>query len=496
MTQPDGWARRMKTRVALASVGAAVGLTTLKLSVGVVTGSLGILAEAAHSGLDLVAALLTFFAVSYAERPPDASHNYGHGKMENLSAFLEAGLLLLTALWVIYEAVRRLIFHEGHVTITFWSFAVMIIAIIVDATRSRVLLRVARRVGSQALEADALHFSTDIWSSGVVIVGLAVVALTRLFALPGWLGQADAIAALGVSAIVIWVSLRLTGETIDALLDRAPEAVVEAVRRQVAALHDVLDIRRVRVRRAGNKFFADLVIAAPRTLTFEQTHALTEQCELAARAALRATTPQAEIDVVVHIEPTTAPTETVRDRIHYLTEEHGLHAHDIHVREVDGRLEAVFDLEVPPHIALGDADAIASRLEADLLAQDPRLARVVAHLEAPETAVMPRANVTAAYPDLVARARQIARAAGAERIEEISLLRSREPHDEEDRAVDDLPALDIILVVAFDRSAPLDIAHTRAEAVKRALHQALPQLETITVRTVPLREHPAVEQAR
>src|SRR5207248_1808727 len=261
-------AHREKTLVALSSVGAAIGLTSLKIIVALLTGSLGILAEAAHSGLDLVAALMTFFAVRVADRPADATHNYGHGKVENLSAFIEAALLLLTALWVIYEAIRRLLFHEGHVDASIWAFVVMIIAIAVDFTRSRALLRVARRLGSQALEADALHFSTDIWSSSIVIVGLVVVRLTATLQLPAWLGQADAIAALGVSAIVIWVSLRLAKQTIDALLDRAPEEHVTRVQSFVEKVEGVTEVRRVRVRRAGNKFFADIVIAAPRTFTF------------------------------------------------------------------------------------------------------------------------------------------------------------------------------------------------------------------------------------
>ncbi|EFH83513.1 cation diffusion facilitator family transporter [Ktedonobacter racemifer] len=218
--------QREKMLVALSSVGAAIGLTTLKLIVGLLTGSLGILAEAAHSGFDLIAALMTFFAVRLASRPADQTHHYGHEKIENLSAFLEALLLLLTAAWVIYEAVRRLLYHEGHVEISIWAFVVMGISIVVDVTRSRVLLRVARKVGSQALEADALHFSTDIWSSAVVIVGLLIVLLTNLLHLPSWLTQADAVAALAVSGIVIWVSIRLARDTLDVLLDKAPHVLL------------------------------------------------------------------------------------------------------------------------------------------------------------------------------------------------------------------------------------------------------------------------------
>src|SRR6266704_841450 len=266
---------REKTMVALSSVGAAIGLTSIKVIVALLTGSLGILAEAAHSGLDLVAALMTFFAVRVADRPADATHHYGHGKVENLSAFLEAGLLLLTAVWVIYEAIRRLLFHEGHVDASIWAIAVMCFSILVDYTRSRALLRVARKLGSQALEADALHFRTDIWSSSVVIVGL---------------------------------------------LDRAPGALAAQVEEAIKQVEGVTEVRRVRVRRAGNKLFADVVIAAPRISTFEQTHELTQRIEAATLAGVRSISPQGEVDVVVHVEPTTAPGETVIDQIHYLAE--------------------------------------------------------------------------------------------------------------------------------------------------------------------------------
>src|SRR5437660_2899937 len=204
---PD--AHREKTLVALSSVGAAIGLVSLKIIVALLTGSLGILAEAAHSGLDLVASLITFFAVRVADRPADKTHNYGHAKVENISALLEAILLLLTALWVIYEALRRLIFHETNVDISIWAFLVMFLSIGVDSVRSRVLLRVARRVGSQALEADAINFSADLWSSSIVIVGLFIVWLAEQFSLPAWLKQADAIAALGVSLLVIWACMRM-----------------------------------------------------------------------------------------------------------------------------------------------------------------------------------------------------------------------------------------------------------------------------------------------
>src|SRR5215467_7163482 len=167
--------RREKRAVAGNSVLAAIAITVLKIIVGITTGSLGILSEAAHSGLDLVAALVTFFSVRVSDKPADADHQYGHGKVENFSAFLETGLLLLTCVWIVYEAIKRLMVHNVEIEPSLAAFLVMFFSIAVDTWRSRALRRIASKYDSQALQADALHFSTDIWSSSVVIIGLALV---------------------------------------------------------------------------------------------------------------------------------------------------------------------------------------------------------------------------------------------------------------------------------------------------------------------------------
>ncbi len=480
-------AHREKVVVALSSVGAAIGLTSLKIVVALLTGSLGILAEAAHSGLDLVAALMTFFAVRVADRPADASHNYGHGKVENLSAFLESGLLALTAVWVIYEASRRLLFQEGHVEVSIWAFMVMFISIIVDFTRSRVLLRVARKLESQALEADALHFSTDIWSSSVVIAGLLVVYLTSIFHLPAWLGQADAIAALGVSGIVLWVSLRLARETIDALVDRAPEELAEQIKQHIDQLDGVAEVRRIRVRRAGNKFFADVIIAAPRTFTFEQIHDLSERVEKVAMERVRMNSPHAEVDIVVHVEPTVSPQETVSDQIHYLAEQQGVHAHDIHVREVEGGLEADFDIEVQSDMHLHEAHTVATHLEQTLLENNKQLRRVTTHLEAPNNTIVSRQDVTWQYIDIADDIRRIADSiAGAGSAHDVNLYQPRLVKADLSRQKGQaMPELDLVLHTTFDAQIPLSQAHIWAEEIKRALRQAYPNLNSVIIHTEP-----------
>ncbi|GCE12714.1 cation diffusion facilitator family transporter [Tengunoibacter tsumagoiensis] len=480
-------AQREKTLVALSSVGAAIGLTSLKITVALLTGSLGLLAEAAHSGLDLVAALMTFFAVRVADRPADADHNYGHEKVENISALMEAILLLMTAAWVTYEAIRRLCFHEGSIEINIWAFVVMGISVGVDVTRSRALLRVARKLGSQALEADALHFSTDIWSSVVVIIGLVVVFMVQRFHLPDWLAQADAVAALGVSAIVIWVSIRLARETIDALIDRAPGTLPTHLYQQLSLIKTITQIRRIRIRRTGNKFFADIIIAAPRILTFEQIHTLTEQVELVVQEKVLEFTPQGEIDAVVHVEPVATPSESITDLIHYLAERQGVHAHDIHVREVSGKLEADFDLEVHADMDLRTAHDLATHLEQAVLQSNRNLRRVTTHLEAPNTHIVPRQEVTDHYQTMTRQICQIADGiAGQGSAHDIRLYRPNKVLLElKGEAKASPPELDLVLHTIFAAQAPLSQVHVEAEEIKRALRQAYPNLNSVTIHTEP-----------
>jgi cation diffusion facilitator family transporter len=280
---------REKRSAALTSLAAAVALTGFKILIGLVTGSLGILAEAAHSGLDLVAALMTYLAVRISGRPPDRGHLYGHGKVESLSALFETVLLLVTCGWIVREAVHRLATHNTHVDVTFWSFAVMGTSIAVDLSRSRVLARAARKFHSQALEADALHFQTDVWSSAVVIVGLIFAGLG--------IGGADAVAALGVSAVVIWVSVKLGRRTVDALLDSAPAGMEERILAVVEGVAGVRNCHNIRVRYSGPVLFIDLHVLVDGKQTLEEAHGLTETIE----AAIQLVVPDA--DVTVHPEP-------------------------------------------------------------------------------------------------------------------------------------------------------------------------------------------------
>jgi cation diffusion facilitator family transporter len=288
---------REKQSAARNSLLTAVALTAIKTVVGLLTGSLGILAEAAHSGLDLVAAMMTFLAVRISGKPPDANHPYGHGKVENLSALGETGLLLVTCVWIVREAIGRLLHHHAQMEVNVWSFTVMLISVAANAARSRILARTARKYGSQALEADALHFQTDMWSSLVVIAGLIAVQIADWSPGLAWLRGGDAVAALGVSAIIVWVSVQLGRRTIDALLDSAPAGMERRIATAAEGVQGVHNCHAVRIRASGPKMFVDLHVLVDGGQTLSQAHDLTERIE----AAIQQIAPQA--DVTVHPEP-------------------------------------------------------------------------------------------------------------------------------------------------------------------------------------------------
>jgi cation diffusion facilitator family transporter len=293
----DQEARKDKRSAALSSVIAAIGLTVFKLIVGVLTNSLGILAEAAHSGLDLVAAAMTYFAVRVSDKPADKEHPFGHGKIENLSALFETVLLLATSGWIIHEAIQRLFFVNVKVEASIWSFIVMGTSIGIDYTRSRILYKAARKYKSQALEADALHFSTDIWSSSVVIIGLIGLTIARYVPGLDWMHKADSLAALIVAIIVIYISAELGWRTVSALLDTAPRGLADEVEKVAASVNGVVDAHAIRIRPSGAHTFIDMHITMDGNCTLNEAHAATEVIENAIHAIV------SPADITVHVEP-------------------------------------------------------------------------------------------------------------------------------------------------------------------------------------------------
>ncbi|MFA5046334.1 MAG: cation diffusion facilitator family transporter [Paludibacter sp.] len=279
-----------KKKVALSSVIAAIFITIFKLVIGLSTMSLGIISEALHSALDMVAAIITYFSVRVSDRPADREHNYGHGKVENLSALIETILLLVTCIWIIYEAVNRLTSGKVHIEVTYWSYIVVITSIIIDFTRSRALYKVAKKHNSQALEADALHFSTDIWSSTVVLFGLIAY---QFF---GW-KNADSIAALLVAVIVLYISYQLGKRAIDVLLDKSPANSTQIVRETLKLFPEVLKYHGLKARTAGADTFIKFNVHFNPDLSLREVHSVCDIIE----AKIQAQIPRSE--VYIHAEP-------------------------------------------------------------------------------------------------------------------------------------------------------------------------------------------------
>jgi cation diffusion facilitator family transporter len=392
--------RAEKRTVAGNSVLAAIAITTLKIVVGVTTGSLGILSEAAHSALDLIAALITLLSVRVSDKPADADHQYGHGKVENFSAFIETGLLLLTCVWIVYEAIKRLFYHHIAIEPNLPAFAVLFISMGVDYWRSRALGKIAVKYDSQALEADALHFSTDIWSSGVVAVGLFLVLLGRSYGI-AWLSDADPIAALFVAGVVVYVSWRLARKTIDALLDAAPSGVRNQIIDAVSRVGGVLEVDRVRIRRAGNRYFADLSIGMARNVTFQKS----EQMADAVSEAVHNVLPAA--DVVVHPIPRPFREENIFDRIRGVATRHNFNVHDVSVQDFGGRLHVEQHLELEEHLSLIEAHDQVTLLESEIRSEVPEISSILTHIES-EPATIEPGDALLNDPALVSRLKAIA----------------------------------------------------------------------------------------
>jgi cation diffusion facilitator family transporter len=464
-------AHREKNAAALSSVLAAIFLTFFKLVVGLMTGSLGILAEVAHSGLDLVAALVTLVAVRLSGRPADEEHMYGHGKVENLSALFETLLLLGTCAWIIYEAIRRLFFEEVTVQVNIWAFIVMGVAIVVDFSRSRLLYRTAKKYDSQALEADALHFSTDIWSSAVVIAGLVFVLLSERLGIPA-LAKADAIAALVVAGIVVYVSMQLGGRTVTALIDGVPASLRDELIRAVR-VPGVLEVRRVRVRRSGPESFADVRLTVARDTPFERTHDIAQ----AAEQSLRQVLPGA--DVVVQVDPVKSDHEGVLTSVRMLAAQHGMGAHGVRTYDLQsGGHLLELHLEVSDRLTVEQAHEQASAFEEELRKTLPAIDQVITHIE-PTSDALAQKHATSADEEHV---RDVLRSL------DLQNDLGCQPHDITVRRVGG--ELQVTFHCTVDSSLPITEAHALTERVESLLRNQVNNLGRVVIHVEPSKGEP------
>jgi cation diffusion facilitator family transporter len=390
-----------KRAAALASLLAASAVTLLKLITAVLTGSLGMLSESAHSGIDLIAATITLFAVHVSDRPPDEDHSYGHGKLESLSASIEILIMLGSCLFIARAAILRILRHD-HLDLrwSIWPFLVLLLSMGVDYTRSRSLHRVAQQQRSDALEADAVHFGTDLYSSAAVALGLLASFAGEHFGIPA-LEYADPIAALFVSAIILWVTYKLARTTLDSLLDATSPEVIDTLRQALSHVNGIVAVDRIRIRRSGSDTFVDLTLGMPRNLTFQRA----EQITFAATAAVQQSLTGA--DVVIHSVPTADVSESVFDRVRAVAARSNLTTHDLSVQQYDGALHVEQHLEVPETLTLLEAHDVASKLEADIRVEVPDIATVLTHIES-EPATIAHSALFTANESLVAQLRQTA----------------------------------------------------------------------------------------
>jgi cation diffusion facilitator family transporter len=355
-------------RTALVSVFAALVLIALKLGAGLASGSLGLVSEAIHSGTDLVAALLTFFAVGVAGRPADHAHPYGHGKAEHLTALAEATILVLASLFISYRAAAYLLGSSEHeVKATWYAFLVIGIVLVIDASRTVVSLRGSRRYSSAALQANALHFASDFAGTTAVLFGLVFVAA-------GYPG-ADSLAALFVAALVLVAATRMIRSNIDVLMDRTSDAAHEAARDAIAGLDPPVELRRLRLRESGGRAFVDVVIGVPPGAAVGQGHAAADAVERAVEEALP------ESDVVVHVEPRTEAELRELVLASALRVPRVREVHNVRVVTVDGAVEVGLHLKLPGDLSLEDAHSVASQVESAILTDLPAISTVRTHLE-------------------------------------------------------------------------------------------------------------------
>ena len=454
--------QKYKERVALTSLFASLGLTIAKAVVGVMTGSLGILSEAGHSLIDFGATVMTLIAVRISGKPADDEHHYGHGKVEAISALAETALLFLLSAAVIFEAIRRLFFHEGvHVEATIWAFAVMIGSVVVDFFRARALSRAAKATGSQALEADALHFSSDLWSSLAVLAGLGGV----------WLGLpwADAVAAIAVAILICLVGWRLVRRTVDTLTDAAPRGVRERVVEIARRMPGVVAVERIRVRSSGEKDFIDLDVAVNRGLPLDRVSAVKDRLA----AAIMKDSPRTEVNVTT--EPRAVDDETIHEKVMVIARNRALAVHHVTVHEIGDRLSVSLDLEVDGKLTLVDAHRIADQLEEAIEEELGPTVEVETHIEP----LQPVDAGREAPPERVA----MVTAALAE-IAAVGKV-GREGHDVRVRETADGEIVNFHCRV--DPSLTVAMVHDKVDKVERGLKRRSPLIKRVIGHAEPIR---------
>ncbi len=386
---------RKKIRVARQSLYAAILITSIKILAAYFSGSLGVLSEVFNSGIDIFVCLVTIFSIKYSSRPPDKEHNYGHEKIENFSALFQVLILILTSSYIIYEAAMRLFGDKDvEVNVSLWIFAALIISIVIDILRSRQLMKTARETKSNALEADALHFSTDILSSSVVIVGLLMIYfnLSKV---------ADTIAALIVTGIIIYLGVKLSRKAIDSLMDRVPAGLYDRVKYETLLIKGVEGIKSIRIRSTGPKNFIDMTIQISRLVQFSKAHDIMDAVERRLNEVVESA------DIVIHSEPVETKGETINDKIRMIVSEFGLKCHDIFSHKIDNEIYSELHIEVANTNDLKKAHDMITEIEEKIKREIDVITHVKIHIDEPSEIVFDTLDITKDSNEIVTEVKKI-----------------------------------------------------------------------------------------
>ena len=452
----------LKQRAAAASIGASTVLAAVKLAAGFASGSLALISEGAHNTLDIGASALTLFAVREADKPADADHPFGHAKFEAVAALVETGILAALAIVVAIQAIGRIRGGDTAVDVNAFAIGAILFSIAVDMLRWRALTRVARATSSHALAADALHYSSDLISSVLVLAGLAA---TRA----GY-PHADALAAIGVAGFIAAAGFRLGRATIDALVDRAPAGLTEAVRSLVICTNGVAGIDAIRLRPTGPRIVGDVIVSVSRTLPLERVAAI--KADLQARIAQR----WPEADLTLTANPLKLDDETILERVLVIAARRGLPVHHVTIQEIEGRKSVALDLEVDRAMPLGDAHALASELEDAVASEIGDGVEVETHIEPAE----PEASGRLAGPDLARRIEaSLAEAAAAQgRLRDIHNVRVRETQG----------GVIVLFHCRVDPATPVETVHDAVDALERSVRRAFPEARRVVGHAEPARD--------
>ena len=457
--------REKVKRAAMLSVLAALILTLLKLVVGFATNSLGVISEALHSGPDMLAAGITLIAVQRASRQPDTDHPYGHGKIENFAALAETILLWITAGWILFEAFRR-IAGEEFAAPNIWGIIVMLVSILIDYERSQMLYKTAKEFDSQALEADALHFRTDMLSSVVVLIGLIFVYFGFLIG--------DPLAAIGVALVIFYVSYNLGKRSFDFLIDRAPEGIRVKVQEACNQIPGIVSCPRVRARTSGPNLFLDIVVMVDETITTGEAHHIADsiESELSNLAS--------NVDVVVHIEPAEIDSEqydkmNIYDQLQVLgrREKDIQSIHNIRVFSMKDGLEIAADLEMTPDLTLHDAHNTSERVEKEIKKLVPKVKSVTLHME---TSLVEgtASDITLESQDLVQGVHRIvADVTPGTKCSSVVVRKEKE-------------GISLLVECGVDGSIPLATSHDISNSIEKRIKESFPDVSYVFIHIEPL----------